>query len=149
MLSYSAAAPEDYTPSYFFFYGSLMDPEVLQHILKLPELPLLQPATIKDFKIKMWSIYPALVPSPKGTVTGKIWKVETLEHFEKLAAYETAAYTTCPLGIHRSDTGVIEDGKAFCWKGDPISLDLEDGIFDFARYQQHFKPSLLGRGRNT
>jgi gamma-glutamylcyclotransferase (GGCT)/AIG2-like uncharacterized protein YtfP len=82
-----------FQPCLMFFYGSLMDPEVVQAVLNLPELPSTKPATIFGFRIKMWGIYPALIPSTSGQVAGFVWEVDSEEHFERLAAYETAAYT--------------------------------------------------------
>lgn len=64
------------------FYGSLMDPEVLQALLNLPSLPPTRPASISRFKIKMWGIYSALIPVPSmcddgsSRVTGTVWEVK-------------------------------------------------------------------------
>jgi gamma-glutamylcyclotransferase (GGCT)/AIG2-like uncharacterized protein YtfP len=77
-----------------FFYGSLMDPDVLQAVLNLPHIPTMKPATISSFKIKMWGIYPALIPgSSSDSVFGNLWEVASEDHFERLAAYETSAYS--------------------------------------------------------
>jgi len=32
----------------------------------------------------------------------------------------------------------------FCWAGSPDSKELEEGVFDFERYQRYFKPSVVG-----
>jgi hypothetical protein len=45
--------PIPWTPTMFFFYGTLMDPEILQSVLRLSELPQLQRGTILNFTIKM------------------------------------------------------------------------------------------------
>ncbi|KAE8874282.1 hypothetical protein PTNB73_00914 [Pyrenophora teres f. teres] len=64
LIAESAQTSEkSFEPCHMFFYGSLMDPEVIQSVIKLTELPTTKPATISGFKIKMWGIYPALVPS--------------------------------------------------------------------------------------
>jgi hypothetical protein len=42
-----------FEPCHMFFYGSLMDPEVLQTVLRLPDLPTTTPAIIDGYKIKM------------------------------------------------------------------------------------------------
>ena len=81
-----------FEPCHMFFYGSLMDPEVLQTVLQLPDLPTTRPAIIDGYKIKTWGIYPALVPA-HGNVSGVVWKIESEEHFERLVAYKTSAYT--------------------------------------------------------
>ena len=42
-----------FQPCHMFFYSSLMDPEVLQTILKLPELPDIRRGSVTSFSIKM------------------------------------------------------------------------------------------------
>lgn len=38
----------------YSFYGSLMDPSVLRHVLNLTERPQLKPASIVECQVKMW-----------------------------------------------------------------------------------------------
>ena len=83
---------EPFRPCHMFFYGSLMDPEVIQAVLALPDLPTTQAASISGFRVRMWGPYPTLLPSSAGTVLGRVWKVTSEEHFNRLAEYETAAY---------------------------------------------------------
>jgi gamma-glutamylcyclotransferase (GGCT)/AIG2-like uncharacterized protein YtfP len=128
-----------------FFYGSLMDSEVIQAILKLEDLPLTTAATISGFKIKMWGIYPALVPDTSGLVTGTIWKVDSEEHFDRLAAYETSAYDWVECDVTLEDGSVLLGCRTFCWAGRPDSNELEEGRFDLERYQKYFKPSVIRR----
>ena len=120
-----------------------MDAEVLQTVLALPIAPPMEKGSIKGFQIKMWGIYPTLVKMEGGEVEGTVWEVSNLGHFLRLAEYETRAYTTCACEIVKSDGEVISDGKTFCWAGDSNSRELEDGHFDFARYQKYFKPSVV------
>jgi len=143
-------APEELegvAPVYFFFYGSLMDSEVLGHILNLPEEPKVEPATINGFRIKMWGIYPSLIPDSEhtgGLVSGTTWKVETAEQLRNLSKYETSVYRHYPVKIHRKD-GSILDGRVFCWAGDPDNSELEEGSFDLVHYQTYFKSSVVRR----
>jgi gamma-glutamylcyclotransferase (GGCT)/AIG2-like uncharacterized protein YtfP len=127
-----------------FFYGSLMDPEVIQAILNLPELPTTRPATISGFQVKMWSIYPTLIPGNEK-VSGVVWEVKKEEHFKRLQAYETAAYkwTWCEAILENDDKTVIENCRTFCWAGEPDSKELEDGSFDLAWYQRVLEPSVV------
>ena len=78
-----------------FFYGSLRDPDVLQAILGLPEAPSMRTASITHFKMKMWSVYPTLIPSTSASdvVKGTVYRIEEEQQFERLQRYETAAYT--------------------------------------------------------
>ncbi|KAK1907777.1 hypothetical protein P3342_006106 [Pyrenophora teres f. teres] len=46
-----------------FFYSTLQAPEILASVLDLTDLPILRPATIKGYKMKMISIYPTLIHS--------------------------------------------------------------------------------------
>ncbi|CAO2653501.1 Nn.00g029120.m01.CDS01 [Neocucurbitaria sp. VM-36] len=123
-------------PCHMFFYGTLMDPDILQAILNLPALPSPppQPATISGFQVKMWGIYPALVPgtsttTSSGLVTGTVWKVDVEEHFDRLAAYETAAYEWVEVEATLEDGMVLGGCRAFCWAGRRDSKELEDGGF--------------------
>jgi len=122
-----------------------MDPEVLQVILNLPELPAAKPATISGFEIKMWGIYPALLPKESGTVAGCVWEVTSEDHFERLAAYETSAYRWVECDAVLDDGVVLKECRTFCWAGEPGSRELEDGHFDLERYQKYFKSSVTRR----
>ncbi|KAF2749893.1 hypothetical protein M011DRAFT_465552 [Sporormia fimetaria CBS 119925] len=132
---------ETFKPINMFFYGSLSDPEVLQAVLNLSERPTLKPATISGFRIKLWGIYPALVPCQSGSVTGSLWTVTSGAHFGRLVAYETAAYKVnkCQ-GV--SEGAPLKNCFTFCWAGHPESTELEEGIWDLKHYQRYFKPSV-------
>jgi len=136
---------QPFIPCYMFLYGSLMDPEVLQAVLSLSELPTTRPATIFGFKVRMWSMYPALIPGDGDEkVPGVVWKVEKEDHFKRLQEYETGAYiwTWCEATLDDDET-IPEKCRTFCWAGDPDSKELEDGSFDLARYQRVLKPSIV------
>jgi hypothetical protein len=136
-----------FKPCYLFFYGSLMDPEVLQAILELPELPKMKHASISGYSMKMWGIYPALTQDLKGDgkVYGTVWKVISEAHFHRLAAYETSAYAWRECDVETEDGEILNYCRFFCWAGDPDSKDLEDGSFSLEHYQKYFKPSITRR----
>lgn len=138
---------EPFHPFYMFFYGSLMDPEVLQAILDLSELPTRRPAPFSGFRIKMWGIYPTLIPlaSQSGSITGTVWKMTLEAHFDRLAAYETAAYRWGECDAVLEGGEVLRNCETFCWAGEPDSKELEDGSFDLERYQKNFKSSVTRR----
>jgi len=51
----------NHTPCLLFFYGTLSLPHILQQVLSLNETPILLPASITGFNIRMWGPFPALV----------------------------------------------------------------------------------------
>jgi hypothetical protein len=144
-LPTAKSSPFDLQPGYFFFYGSLMDPEVLQSVLELPDLPVAEAARIRGFEIRMWGIYPALIPSKDNTneIMGTFWKVTNDFQVKNLCLYETDAYKTVPVSLITNAGDVIEDARTFIWAGEAGSSDLEDGTFDIERYQKYFKGSVI------
>jgi gamma-glutamylcyclotransferase (GGCT)/AIG2-like uncharacterized protein YtfP len=128
-----------------FFYGSLMDADVLQAILNLPDLPTMQPATITGYRIKMWSIYPTLVPSEGGSVQGMLWETTSANQIDRLAAYETAAYKAEECDAVLASGEVVKGCRTFCWAGEAESEELVEGSFHLEWYQKYFKPSVIRR----
>jgi gamma-glutamylcyclotransferase (GGCT)/AIG2-like uncharacterized protein YtfP len=139
----------EFRPLHMFFYGSLMDPEVLQAILNLPDLPRMQPATITGYRVKMWSIYPTLVPSNSssegGGIRGMLWETTSDKQIDRLAAYETAAYKAEECEAVLVSGEVVKGCWTFCWAGEADSEELEEGVFDLGWYQRYFKPSVTRR----
>jgi gamma-glutamylcyclotransferase (GGCT)/AIG2-like uncharacterized protein YtfP len=122
------ANTKPFQPCHMFFYGSLMDSEVIQAILNLPVLPSTEAATVSGFQVKMWGIYPALVPSTTPElVKGRVWKVDIEEHFQRLAEYETSAYDWVECDATLEDGTMISECRTFCW------------------YQKYFKASVTRR----
>lgn len=135
--------PPDFSPCYFFFYGSLMDSDVLQTVLRLSQPLECKGAKISGYAIKMWSIYPALVPCDGGEVRGMACQISEPEHFRRLCNYETGAYKPCISTIALDDGTVLEESRTFVWAGDPESVELSEGSFDLERYQKYFKQSVV------
>lgn len=111
-----ASAPSDYLtnlegasyelppkyPVYYFFYGTLKDPAMLEWILDLPEEeePELRPAQIIGYALGKWGDYPALVDSEQEqVVSGSSYIVQSEDQAQKLAHYETKAYKVIPCRI--------------------------------------------------
>lgn len=120
-----------------------MDPEVLQAVLGLPELPVVESGSVCGFSTKMWGIYPALIPHEGGRVSGSMWGVNSEAQFLRLKEYETSAYTWCVCDIELSSGAVLNGCRTFCWAGNSDSKELEEGFFDLQRYQRYFKPSVV------
>lgn len=135
--------PETYFPSdlgrarkpapegVYFFYGSLLDPNMLVEILGLDTTPELRPAYLKGYRCKLWGQYPALLPSPEGErVEGAAYRVRRQGDAEKLATYETRSYLTSPCEIKYIDgqSPGREEGVVFVFVGN--ERELIDGSFD-------------------
>lgn len=132
-----------FEPCFLFFYGSLMDTEVLQTIARLPEVPAVQEGSVTGFEMKMWGIYPTLIPCAGGQVSGTAWKVNEPGPFFRLQNYETSAYTWCSCEIRLSNGEILRGCRTFCWAGDVNSIDLKEGKFDLKHYQKYFKASVV------
>lgn len=135
-----------FKPCHIFFYGSLMDAQVLQTVAKLANPPILRSGLVRGFKIKMWGVYPAVVPDEQGVVEGKVWHADNPSDLLCLQEYETGAYRLCDCDIEVDGGHRLLGSKVFCWAGEADSPELEEGLFDFERYQKHFKPSVISSG---
>lgn len=88
-------------PKRLFFYGSLMDPDVVRVIAETSTEPELHKASIHGFKVNMWGFYPTLVPGDAGhTVHGVYWQVENDRQLGLLQRYETHRYKPATCSIH-------------------------------------------------
>ncbi|KAK3299884.1 uncharacterized protein B0H64DRAFT_369205 [Chaetomium fimeti] len=85
----STAEPSDHKhglePCTFFFYDTLMGPNVLMTVPNLDDRPRLQGAWIDGFTMKMWSgKYPVVLPrdnaatGPQDRDYGEIWRAATI-----------------------------------------------------------------------
>ena len=125
--------PKKYVPTYYFFYGTLMKPEKVQHILDLHQSPTLHPAKIKGYALAQWGDYKTLINGPRGNViNGMAYLVESEEDERKLVYYETKAYDVKPCLI-TFDNGPDRDtetiyGRTFKYAGDAEALKA--GRFD-------------------
>ncbi len=124
-----------YEPIYYFFYGTLMKPDILKGVLSLQTEPILRPAKVYSYSLANWGQYKALVDGEPGTsLSGCAYLVESVEHEYRLARYETGAYTLKPCSIYFTDgPGGREDerptaGKTFMYAGDAVAL--REGRFD-------------------
>ncbi|EFW19145.1 hypothetical protein D8B26_007313 [Coccidioides posadasii str. Silveira] len=139
--------PEPWSsPTLLFVYGSLMDTDVIQVVLSLTAPPPpLQAAKLRDYRMKMWHIYPTLIPHKGSEIQGRVYPVESLDHFQRLESYETRAYTWTVCDVELDDGSVAQGCRVFIWAGDPESSELYEGSFDLERYQTRYKPSMMGR----
>ncbi|KAK3306063.1 uncharacterized protein B0T15DRAFT_567797 [Chaetomium strumarium] len=115
--------PYIYTPSYYFFYGTLMNPDILKG------------AEIYGYSLSNWGQYKALVDGePSAVVTGCAYMVQSVEEEFKLAYYETNAYELALCEIYFTDAPSGKEneepvvGRTFKYAGDAEAL--KDGRFD-------------------
>jgi hypothetical protein len=99
-------------PAWYFFYGTLMNPDVLKSVLGLDTEPVLRSAKVYGYELTNWGQYRALVDGePEMEVTGCAYKVRSAEEEFKLAYYETNAYIPAPCRIYFTDDGPAESGE--------------------------------------
>ena len=107
-------------PVWYFFYGSLANPDLLARLLSLPEAlpPELTPTSISGGTIKSWQgKYKALVDGADDDyVHGSAYKVvASKEHEEALMLYETQEYEVVRCRITMADHSV--QGLTFRFAG--------------------------------
>ncbi|KAF4989728.1 hypothetical protein FDECE_14610 [Fusarium decemcellulare] len=123
--------PYRYEPVYYFFYGTLVQPDMLKEVLGLTEEPELREAKVVGYSLSAWGQYKALVDGEQGEeVSGRAFQVQSPEHEYKLAYYETSAYELAPCLIQFTDGEEPSQvqGKTFMYAGD--AQVLKEGRFD-------------------
>ncbi|KAF2145927.1 uncharacterized protein K452DRAFT_192456, partial [Aplosporella prunicola CBS 121167] len=97
---------QDEYPVYYFFYGTLAEPQWLKRILNLPEMPILKRATIHGGTLKMWGPYKALINGPE-TIQGWAYLVQNKKHETRLCEYETPNYEVVRCKIRFEEEGEV------------------------------------------
>jgi len=90
MIPFSAAGGQP-----LFFYGTLMDLDVLAYLLERPvDLDDLEAATITGFQrtTAIGARYPVLVPEPGGKVEGRLLRRATVRDIARINHYESEEY---------------------------------------------------------
>ena len=114
-----------YQPVYYFFYGTLTQPEILKRILDLKEEPVLRKAQIVGYSLANWGDYLTLLNGPPdNVVSGYAYMVQSYDDEQKLAYYETLAYKTAACLINFTDgvQQVQAMGRTFIYAGDATAL---------------------------
>lgn len=119
------APPYVYEPIYYFFYGTLTNPDVLKKVLGLEADPVLRSAKIIGYDLTNWGQYKALTDGePGAVVTGYAYIVQSVDEELRLAYYETNAYELTPCEINFTDNPEKEEdrrpviGHTFKYAGD-------------------------------
>ncbi|KIW28452.1 uncharacterized protein PV07_08118 [Cladophialophora immunda] len=115
---------QDEYPVWYFFYGTLGNPEVLKHHLNLDTEPSLVPAHIEGGEVGLWSgKYKALVDSPGSAnmkVVGSAFLVRSRDEEDALRFYETDKYEVVRCRI-LTEQGIFR-GLTFRFDGVPKDL---------------------------
>ncbi|KAI9039893.1 gamma-glutamylcyclotransferase family protein [Aspergillus affinis] len=130
--------------AYYFFYGTLMDPDTLSQVLKLPRPhipPVMRRARVVGYEIKLWGPYPALIEkntSSLQSVNGIAYEILPQTQVDRLAANETGKYClrSCMIDLLNDDDNVQETihGLTFLWDGE--HGEQRDGTFDLKQWKK-------------
>ena len=119
----------------YFFYGSLMDPSTLAHVLKLRDRPRLLPSKITGYRCMLWGQYPALLDGPASAIVyGVAYEVQTPSEKKRLQTYETSHYKERSCLIELQDGRKVL-GRTFLWNADRALL--KEGTFDLKDWQMN------------
>lgn len=95
--------PQNQYPVWYFFYGTLAEPERLMSLLHLDKTPEFKNASITGGAVRTWKgKYRALVDG-EDTVTGSAFLVENQAQETALRGYETKEYEVVRCGIQMDE----------------------------------------------
>jgi Gamma-glutamyl cyclotransferase, AIG2-like len=128
----------------FFFYGTLLDPDVTALVLgrRLPPAAFV-PATLPGYS--RWRVqegsYPISIPDRRGEVCGAIVGGLSARDVARLAAYEGPGYRIAPLKVRVG--GAMTEVSVF----EPIVSKLKptNKPWDLALWQRRDKRMFVGR----
>jgi len=108
-----AFSPAAAFPIWYFFYGTLAEPEILAKVLETDDIPPLKAASVKGYKLGKMESYKVLeeVEDAESKVDGWAFSVANEEDATKLAIYETGAYASVDVRIQLEDGECI--GRTF------------------------------------
>ena len=144
LLSDQTEVVKALVPRVYFVYGSLMDPTTLKAVIAARGPPMLRPATISGYHIKMWGRYPALLDSldsqPPPTIHGMAFEIDRFEHAgrmcQRLQEYEGSKYELVQCLVQfEDDARECVRATTFKWIGH--QRELKEGVFDLKDYQMY------------
>jgi hypothetical protein len=131
---------------YYFFYGTLMKPNILRGVLGLESDPTTRPATLYGYELANWGQYRTLLDSASdATVVGRAYLVQSVEAAHKLAYYETDAYTLAVCTIRFDGEPGAVQARTFKYAGDARAL--REGRFDRALWERQMGQQLPQRSK--
>jgi CBS domain-containing protein len=130
----------------FFFYGTLLDPDVVALVIgrRLPPrafVPAILPGHARRRARGM--TYPIVVRDPAEEVLGAVVGGLTSRDVARLAAYEGPGYRIAPLRVRM--TGALATVSVF----EPVASRLLPSAWpwDYALWKARHKPAFVGRLR--
>jgi hypothetical protein len=119
---------EAFIPHLMFFYGTLSLPHILESILHLSFTPIIKPARIRGYCIKMWGPCPALMKATADdTLTYRMaYEITEEKDLWRLKQYEGENYELVPCSVQFVG-GCATAGWTYLWNGYPE--ELEEGVF--------------------
>lgn len=129
-----------------FFFGTLMDREVLSLVLGRPVgADELEPATLRGFRRvrARGASYPVLVPDPQGRVEGRLLRKASPAERARLDAYEGPAYELAPVEIEDRAGRKL---RALFYRAVPGRIAPSSEPWELADWQARFKPLYLAQG---
>ena len=133
-------------PLPLFFFGTLMDPDVLGLVIGRPVArAALEPARLEGFRrLRVeGASYPMLVADPEGVVEGRLWREASAADRARLDAYEGEGYERVPVEV---ETASGERLVAEVYLGRPGRLRPSVEPWDLASWQARFKRHYLAHG---
>lgn len=102
-------------PVWYFFYGTLGDPDVLKRLFRLGADPIYRPASVTGGRLIEWGgKYKAMIDSPGSpAVEGVAFLVESEEVEDALRGYETDKYEVVRCDIRMKDDKSLAKGLTF------------------------------------
>jgi hypothetical protein len=128
----------------FFFYGTLLDPDVAALVLgrRLPPQAFVPAALPGHARRRAKGVtYPIIVRDPRSEVPGAVVGGLTGRDVARLAAYEGPRYRIAPLTVRVRGTLVVV--SVF----EPLESRFQatDGLWDLALWQRRYKRAFVGR----
>lgn len=128
-----------------FFYGTLMDPDLLGFLIGRPVEPgELLPARLggaRRVRVRGAS-YPMLLADPRASVEGRLWHGGTAEERARLDAYEGPAWRLVPAEVELASG---ERVAARVYQVIEGTLEPTDEPWDLAHWQARYKPRHLAQ----
>lgn len=129
-----------------FFYGTLMDPDVLGLVVGRPVADCaLEPAILRGWRRVgvRGASYPMLVPAPGGKVEGRLWRGASSADLERLDAYEGPAWRLVLVEVELTSGERVAASVYLVIEG---ALESTDEPWELAHWQARHKPRYLVHG---